>query len=72
MTPDELEARVAALESAIRKHRAAQGHELCWENDDELWSALGDGVTADRRVPPWPEFMTRCAAYRAMLDRGPE
>lgn len=61
--------RLARLEAAIRRHRAAQGHDLCWENDIELWSALGDGVQVDRQVPPWPEFMSRCAAYRASFDK---
>lgn len=70
MSPQELGERVAALEAAIRKHRDAQGQDLCWENDLELWAVLDDGVVPDRKVPPWPEFMAGCVRYRQMLDRG--
>lgn len=70
MTEVELRARVAELEAAIRKHREATGHEMCWENDEELWSTLGDGVVIDHTPPPWCEFMQRCAEYRASKDRS--
>jgi hypothetical protein len=66
------EERAARLEAAIRKHRAAQGQDLCWENDIELWEALGDHEKVDRKVPPWPEFMAGCVRYRQMLDRPPK
>lgn len=59
-----LEERDGALEKAIRKHRDQTGHNLCWENDEELWSVLADGVKIDHTPPPWGEFMTKCAAYR--------
>lgn len=64
----DLQARVTLLEEAIRKHRAATGHEMCHENDEELWAVLGDGVSVDHTPPPWCEFMQRCAAYRASKD----
>ena len=60
-----LKARIRELESAIRRHRRATGHNLCWENDEELWSVLPDGKAFDHTPPPWEEFMKRCAAYRA-------
>lgn len=60
----ELRARVAELEKAIKKHRSKTGHDLCWENDEELWSVLRDRARVRHEVPPWDEFMTRCAAYR--------
>lgn len=56
-------ARAATLEGAIRKHRDATGHAMCWENDQELWRALGDGFVPDRVPPHLPEFMGKCAAY---------
>lgn len=65
------EEKATRLETAIRKHRSAQGQDLCWLNDVELWASLGDGVTADRQVPPWPEFMAGCVAYRRMLEQIP-
>ncbi len=54
--------------AAIEKHRSATGHDLCWENDIELWGVLKDGVALDHTPPPWPEFMTKCALYRASRD----
>lgn len=71
MTKQALEQRINVLETAIRKHRAAQGQDLCWLNDIELWDALGDGVTVDRQVPPWPEFIAGCVHYRQMLEKPP-
>lgn len=67
MTRDDLIAEVKKLRAGIRQHRDASGHDLChWV--PELWLLVPD----DRRklpvVPPWPEFMQRCAAYRASLD----
>jgi len=60
--------RIQQLEDAIRKHREQTGNNMCWENDEELWAILGDGVKIDHTVPSWPEFMTKCAAYRASKD----
>ena len=54
---------------AIEKHRSATGHEMCHENDEELWAILSDGVTLDHAPPPWCEFMSRCALYRASKDK---
>lgn len=64
-----LRARVKELEAAIRKHRRQTGHNLCWENDEELWRVLRDGKTYDHTPPPWEEFMKRCTAYRASRDK---
>lgn len=62
--------RIQILEAAIRKHRDVRGHQLCWLQDRELWATLGEPIPEDRDIPPWPEFMTECAKYRASLD-GP-
>lgn len=60
------EKRVVELEAAIKKHREQTGHNMCWENDRELWRVLGDKVdTTFSHIPPsWPEFMDRCVQYR--------
>jgi hypothetical protein len=64
-----LKARVRELEAAIKKHRRQTGHNMCWENDEELWRVLGDKKKVDHTPPPWEEFMRRCAAYRASKDK---
>lgn len=58
------------LEDAIRNHRSKTGHEMCWENDEELWAVLGDNVEIDHTPPEWCEFMTKCAEYRKSRDRN--
>lgn len=62
-TEHSLRARIQELEDAIKKHRAAVGHDLCWENDDELHSVLKDGVVVNHTRPTKSEFMTRCEQY---------
>ena len=51
------------LRDAIKKHRAAQGHEMCHENDDELYAVLNDDVSIDRKTPPRCEFRQKCREY---------
>lgn len=63
----ELIAEVKKLRSAIREHRDATGHDLCWYHP-EMWSLLPEGFDPEIRVPPWPKFMRGCIAYRASLD----
>ena len=65
----ELEDRVEELEIAIRKHREQTSHNMCWENDEELWAVLNDGIKIDHTPPSWCEFMTKCAEYRASKDK---
>lgn len=72
MDEEALKQRVRELEDAIRKHREQTGHNMCWENDEELWAVLKDGVKIDHTAPPWQEFMTKCAAYRASKDEREE
>lgn len=61
--------RVQKLENAIRKHRDASGHDLCWENDIELWSVLDGECVPRKEVPSWCDFIQNCAKYRASLDQ---
>lgn len=56
-------------QNAIKKHREQTGHNMCWENDEELWSVLKDGIVIDHTPPNWCEFMTKCAQYRASKDK---
>lgn len=53
----------AMLRKAIERHRDAQGHDLCQENDDELYDVLNDGVKVDRKLPPRCEFRRECRKY---------
>lgn len=64
-----LYARINELESAVKKHREQTGQNMCWENDEELWTVLNDGVKIDHTAPNWCEFMTKCAQYRASKDK---
>jgi hypothetical protein len=55
--------RIDQLEAAIRKHRDARGHDRCWENDQELYAALGEATPVDPGLPSREEFLTNCARY---------
>ncbi|WP_022880681.1 hypothetical protein [Gryllotalpicola ginsengisoli] len=68
MDRDELIAEVRKLRAAIREHRDSSGHELCWYHP-ALWATLPETSEAEIAVPPWPQFMRGCVAYRASLER---
>jgi hypothetical protein len=65
---DDLLAEVKRLRAGIRAHRDATEHELCWHHP-ELWDLLPERVTAEIRVPNWPQFLRGCVRYRHSLDR---
>ncbi|HEY1824448.1 MAG TPA: hypothetical protein VGG21_00620 [Acidimicrobiales bacterium] len=67
LSPAELVAEVRALRGAIRQHRDSSGHDLCWFHP-ALWSVLPEVTASSIAVPPWPQFMRGCVAYRASLD----
>ena len=67
LSRQELEAEVKRLRSAIRSHRDATGHELCWHHP-QLWSVLPEKIDPVISVPPWPQFMRGCVRYRQSLD----
>jgi len=67
MTSSELEAEVVRLRNAIREHRDASGHDLCWYQP-ELWSLLPEEYNRIPVVPDWPQFMRGCVRYRESLD----
>jgi 8-oxo-dGTP diphosphatase len=66
---EQLKRRVEELEAAIRKHREATGHNMCWENDEELWAVLADGVVLDHTAPEHCEFFRKCIEYRESKDK---
>jgi hypothetical protein len=67
MDRDALITEVKKLRNAIRRHRDASGHDLCWHHPN-LWSLLPEKVTPSIAVPPWPKFMRGCIRYRQSLD----
>jgi hypothetical protein len=68
MDAPRLREEVRRLRTAVRAHRDATGHDLCWHHPD-LWSLLPEPVEPAILVPPWPRFLRGCLAYRASLDR---
>lgn len=50
------------IHTAVARHRNARGHDSCWLNDNELYSACGM-EPPQRCLPPWPEFQASCARY---------
>ena len=59
---------VKRLRAAIRAHRDASGHDLCWHQPD-LWSLLPESIESLPEVPEWPAFMRGCIRYRESLDQ---
>jgi hypothetical protein len=57
-----------AMRAAIRTHRDASGHDLCWHHPD-MWALLPDAPAGGQVVPDWAQFMRGCIRYRASLDR---
>jgi hypothetical protein len=60
-------AEARKLRAAIRAHRDASGHELCWHHP-AMWSLLPEKVEPSIAVPPWPKFLRGCIRYRQSLD----
>jgi hypothetical protein len=67
LSPDQLATEVRRLRTAIRGHRDATGHALCWHHPD-LWSLLPEQTPPAIAVPDWPQFMRGCVRYRQSLD----
>jgi hypothetical protein len=65
---DALVAEVRRLRAAIRAHRDASEHELCWHHP-AMWGLLPEKTDPQPRVPDWPQFMRGCIRYRQSLDR---
>ena len=67
LTREQLVAEVQRLRDAIRRHRDATGHELCWHHP-ELWGLLPEATDPLPTVPDWPQFLQGCIRYRQSLD----
>jgi hypothetical protein len=67
MDRETLVAEVRKLRAAIREHRDATGHALCWHHPD-MWALLPERTQPSIAVPPWPKFMRGCVRYRQSLD----
>jgi hypothetical protein len=61
-------AEVKKLRNAIRTHRDATGHDLCWHHPS-MWELLPEKVKPSIAVPPWPKFLRGCIRYRQSLDQ---
>ena len=68
MNPEALLAAARAMRAAIREHRDASMHALCWHHPD-MWARVPDTPAGGQVVPDWPQFMRGCIRYRASLDR---
>lgn len=67
LTREELIAEVVKLRNAVREHRDASGHALCWHHP-ALWGLLPEQSKVTPVVPAWPAFMRGCIRYRQSLD----
>jgi hypothetical protein len=67
MSHEELLTAAHRMREAIRVHRDASGHDLCWRHP-ALWELLPERVPPEIEVPEWPQFMRGCVRYRASLD----
>jgi hypothetical protein len=67
MNRDALLAEVKNLRAAIRKHRDASAHGLCWHHP-QMWGLLPEKIDPAIAVPPWPKFLRGCVRYRQSLD----
>lgn len=67
MDRDALAAEVRRLRAAIREHRDATGHGLCWHHP-KMWALLPERVEPSIQVPEWPQFLRGCLKYRQSLD----
>jgi catechol 2,3-dioxygenase-like lactoylglutathione lyase family enzyme len=67
LSREALIAEAGRLRAAIRSHRDASGHDLCWHHP-QMWSLLPEQGSADMVVPAWPQFLRGCIRYRQSLD----
>lgn len=67
LSREQLIIELKRLRTAIREHRDATGHDLCWYHP-ALWSLLPEKMVPAMTVPAWPQFMRGCIQYRQSLD----
>jgi len=68
MSRDELSAEVKRLRNAIRQHREATGHDLCWHHP-QLWDMLPEKLDPDIAVPPWPKLAALTRRHLRAITR---
>jgi len=67
LSREELVTEVRRLRAAVREHRDASSHELCWHHP-QLWGVLPESTDPMPEVPDWPQFLRGCIRYRQSLD----
>ncbi len=67
LTREELMANVKELRAAIREHRDASLHDLCWYHP-KLWGLLPEKASVEVQVPTREKFIKGCEIYRNSLD----
>jgi len=67
LSREQLMVEVRRMRAAIRAHRDASGHDLCWHHP-QLWSLLPEKLSPQIAVPAWPQFLRGCIRYRQSLD----
>ena len=68
MDREALAGEVRKLRAAIRQHRDASAHDLCWHYP-AMWALLPERTDPAIAVPPWPKFLRGCIRYRQSLDQ---
>lgn len=58
----ELLAKIAGLENAIREHRDQRGDDRCWLDDERLYAVLPDH-TANTALPDKATFLKNCERF---------
>ena len=67
LTREELVASVKELRAAIREHRDASLHDLCWYQP-RLWGLLPEKSSVEVQVPIREKFLKGCEIFRNSLD----
>ena len=67
LTREELVANVKKLRAAIREHRDASLHDLCWYQP-KLWGLLPENSSIEVHVPTREKFLKGCEIFRNSLD----
>ena len=69
MDREALLAAARAMRAAIRTHRDASGHDLCWHHP-ELWALLPDPPKGGQVVPDWPHVHGAAASGTGRRSTG--